>query len=372
MNKTQSKSTILQELEILENFLQENPQHAIRESAVYILKRVKINIARLKTTEDKALASRFMAILNVVKPYLVSRKKCWGSGVLDGIAIKQIQWSEKQKTNYVEYDFTDIEFYDEHILANIEKYLSGKIEGTDYNKSEMSYKDRAFLNGIIRKTKPKIIVEIGLSVGGSSCVILNAMRDIENSKLYSFDYNTLWYREKETGNGRKTGFLVNAIMPEMLYKWELYTGGVPCKYFDKIPGEGIDICLIDTAHFNPGEHLNILEILPFMKKNGIVIYHDTAYHSLHDAAGTTSCISINTLNGKRILLKSEQTMGLPNIGAIILDENIEDMFFALFSNISLPWHDKIADDDFIEMFKHFSKYYPKNLVNIYVYYCYYY
>jgi hypothetical protein len=137
-------------------------------------------------------------------------------------------------------------------------------------------------------------------------------------------------------------------------------------------GGGVDICMIDTAHFNPGEHLNILEILPFMKKNGIVIYHDTAYHSLNGANGATNLVSINTLKGKRIQLKSEKTRGLPNIGAVILDENINETLFALFSNLSLPWSYKIANDDFVEMFKHFSKYYEQDLVQIYVYYCYFY
>jgi glycosyltransferase involved in cell wall biosynthesis len=147
---------------------------------------------------------------------------------------------------------------------------------------------------------------------------------------------------------------------------------VPCKYFDALPEEGIDICFIDTAHFNPGEHLNILEVLPFMKKNGIVIYHDTSYHSMFGADGTTCHISINTLNGKRLFLKSEQTMSLPNIGAIILDDNIDDMLFPLFSNLSLPWSYKITEDDFVEMFKYFSKYYSSALLRIYVYYCYFY
>ncbi len=59
-----------------------------------------------------------------------------------------------------------------------------------------------FLNGIIRKAKPKTIVEMGLSAGGSTCVILNAIRDMENTKLYSFDYNSIWYKEKKLGQDK--------------------------------------------------------------------------------------------------------------------------------------------------------------------------
>ena len=299
-------------------------------------------------------------------------QKNWIIDRLEDIEIIPLKWKNKYKTDYHEIDFSEIEFYDENILADIDRYLHGPIEETNFLKSEMSYKDRAFLNGIIRKAKPKTIVEIGLSAGGSTSVILNAIRDMEDTKLYSFDYNTIWYRDvhKKQDKGRKTGFLVNQIVPNLVSKWELFTGGVPCKYFDVLPQDGIDICFIDTAHFNPGEHLNILEILPFMKKNAIIIYHDTAYHTLHMETGTTNCVSINTLNGKRILLKSEKTNGLPNIGAVILDENIENMLFPLFSNLSLKWSYKISDDDFIEMFKHFSRYYSQDLVQIYIYYCY--
>lgn len=280
-----------------------------------------------------------------------------------------VELSEKQRTNYEKIDFTDIEFFEENILANLEEYLFEGVGKIDFTKCEMSYKQVAFLNGVIRKTTPKTIVEIGLSAGGSSCVILNAIRDIENAKLYSFDYNTIWYREEGKNNARKTGFLVEQIVPELIGKWELHTGGVPCKYFNKyLPNEGVDVCFIDTAHRNPGEHLNILEILPFMKKNGIIILHDTAFH-ISSPIYTTNINLINSLKGKRIFLKTEKTMGLPNISAVVLDENIDDMLYCLFSNLSLPWDYKITKDDFVEMFKHFSKYYSKDLLQFYIYYC---
>ncbi len=278
------------------------------------------------------------------------------------------------KTNYSNINFDRIEFHDEQVLFDIEDSLQGKIGDTSFLKSEMSFKDRAFINGIIRKTKPKNVVEIGLSAGGSSCVILNALKDIENSKLYSFDYNTIWYRDanRKQNNGRKTGFLVPEIVPNLISKWELFTGGVPSKYLENIPIDGIDVCLIDTAHFNPGEHLNILEILPFMKKNGIIIFHDTAYHTLRFDTGYTNCIALNTLRGKRIKLNSENTNGLPNIGAIVLDDDIESMLYPLFSNLSLSWSYKISNDDYLEMLNHFNMYYPSDLIKLFVYYCHFY
>jgi len=252
----------------------------------------------------------------------------------------------------------------------VEKYLQGTVEGSDFPKSETSYKDRAFINGIIRKTKPKTVVEMGTAAGSSACVILNALRDVNDANLYSFDYNETWYREKGQNNARKTGFLVEKTLPGLMHKWNWYTGGVPSKYLDAhLPKDGVDICFIDTVHYNPGELLNILEILPFMKKNGIIIVHDTAYHALKpNALGTTCLTLMNTLKGKRLRLRSEKTMGLENISAVVLDDDIDAMLFPLFANLSLPWSYQITHDDFIDMFRHFSKYYYQTLVSVFVYY----
>jgi len=290
----------------------------------------------------------------------------WGVGLLDDIPSVQEPSIERKRTNYGEVDFSDIERYERHILEKIETKLEGKVSGTEYNKNEMTPKERGFLNGIIRKTKPKNIVEIGLSAGGSTCVILNAISDMDGAKLYSFDYCEFWYRGGEK-SGLKTGFLVERIVPEQMSKWELHTGGVPCKHFGFLPKDGIDVAFIDTAHHNPGEFFNILEILPYMNKNGIVIFHDTAYHILN-ALGITNCVVINTLKGKRIHLKTEYTVGLPNIAALVLDDITSDVNWALFTNISLPWAYKISEEDFVELYKHYGKFYSPEMLKVYIYY----
>ncbi|GBU20889.1 hypothetical protein R80B4_00776 [Fibrobacteres bacterium R8-0-B4] len=297
----------------------------------------------------------------------VPQPRYWGIDFLDKISISQEQLSEKKLTNYNEVDFADIEDYERDILEKIEAKLEGKVPGTEYNKNEMTSKERGFLNGIIRKTKPKNIVEMGISAGGSSCIILNAISDMDDVKLYSFDYNTPWYRCGDK-LGLKTGFLVEQIVPEQMNKWELYTGGVPCKYFNFLPKDGIDVAFIDTVHYNPGEFFNILEILPYMSKNGIIILHDTAYHIIN-AVGITNCVAVNMLKGKHIPLKTEYTTGLPNIAALILDEVTPDMICSLFTNISLPWTYKISKEDFVEMYKHYCKFYSNEMLKIYIYYC---
>lgn len=69
--------------------------------------------------------------------------------------------------DYDSLDFVDIEFFDEDFVLEINAELEKSVKNTSYRRSEMTYKERAFLNGIIRKTKPKNIVEIGVSAGGN-------------------------------------------------------------------------------------------------------------------------------------------------------------------------------------------------------------
>ena len=86
-------------------------------------------------------------------------------------------------------------------INNKEKIIYfDKYEVNIYNKikekfekercSEVWANQREFLNGIIRKLKPKKILEIGIRHGGSSIIILNAINDFKDSKLFSIDISS--------------------------------------------------------------------------------------------------------------------------------------------------------------------------------------
>jgi predicted O-methyltransferase YrrM len=141
--------------------------------------------------------------------------------------------------------------------------------------SEMTQQEREYLNALILRNRPKKLLEIGVSAGGSSIVMLNAIKDIQSSKLYSIDYVDYYYRTFEKYH--KTGYFVDNYHG-LKDKWKLYTGGLSLKFIQEI-GSEIDFCLIDTMHVNPGEILDVLMVLPYLSENCVIVFHDVNSHT---------------------------------------------------------------------------------------------
>ena len=107
--------------------------------------------------------------------------------------------------------------YETNIFNNIKDKLK-------YAKcSIMNENQRVFLNGIIRKSKPKKILELGVFLGGSSIIILNTIKDLKNSYLYSIDLSS----------NEIIGSCVKNHFPNLLKKWTLFKGDVAAQFMEK-------------------------------------------------------------------------------------------------------------------------------------------
>ena len=198
--------------------------------------------------------------------------------------------------------------YETNIFNNIKEKLK-------YTKcSLMTEIQREFLNGVIRKSKPKKILELGVFLGGSSIIILNAIKDLKNSHLYSIELNS---------NGI-IGSCVKNHFPNLLKKWTLFKGDVAAQFMDKI-GKNIDLAMIDTSHFEPGEILDFIMILPFLKEEAIVIIHDIDYQ-ITNAKGKdmryewAPYLIFNIIRGEKYLPSGKGILN-KDIGAIKLEKN---------------------------------------------------
>ena len=256
-------------------------------------------------------------------------------------------------------EITKPEKFENEIVDEINDILNIKLV-PERTISEMTYLERCFLNGIIRQAKPKKILELGVSAGGSSAIILNAIKDFDNTKLYSVDYNKKWYID----NSKDVGFIIDEKFSNLKNKWKLYTEGTAAKFMEEIGGE-IDLCLIDTMHANPGEFLDFLIVLPYLKKNAILILHDIALHHTYKFC-ITNGILFSCLNGNKLSFNEGLWNRFANIGAVILDENVKDNILDYLYLLTLPWEYLPTDNDIYECQKLFSKNYGEEFVDTFI------
>lgn len=173
--------------------------------------------------------------------------------------------SSKNHNKKFRYDINfKYEDYDKEIITDKIKKDSGWI---------LRLQEAQFINGIIRKNRLKNCLEIGVAQGGSSILILNSIKDIDNSVLVSLDLNKELYNDPN----KLTGYRVKEYFPELTKKWKLYTGQQAHKFLVNLNIK-FDFLFLDSTHAAPGEILNFIEALPFLNENAIVVIHDLLWH----------------------------------------------------------------------------------------------
>ncbi len=220
------------------------------------------------------------------------------------------------------------------VYENYETFVLDAISHTDFQTySEMLPSESAFLNGIIRKHKPLKILEIGVAAGASSVLILNAIKDLPGAHLHSIDLSTSYYKNALL----KTGFLIKNSFPELMNKWTLHTGGLALEFMDSI-GSGIDLCLLDTSHKNPGELLDFLMVYPYLKKDALLVIHDIAYHlNFSSQFGFTCAMLFSALKGEKYMPCTLSETTMPNIGMVHLTDQSEEDLFSVFWMLTSCW-----------------------------------
>ena len=172
-------------------------------------------------------------------------------------------------------------------------------------------------------------MELGVDRGGSSIIILNAINDLEDAHLYSIELNS----------EEKVGECVNKYFPKFLKKWTLFKGNIATEFLEQI-GNNIDMAFIDTAHFEPGEILDFIIILPFLKENAIVIFHDIANQitkaQYRKRSEYAPYVIYNAICGKKYLPSGKNIL-THDIGAIKLDKNQSLYYHDYFRLLGGQW-----------------------------------
>jgi len=240
-----------------------------------------------------------------------------------------------------------------------------RLDGSYTKVSEMSAAERAFLNALILRNKPRKLLELGVSAGGSSVVTLNAIKDFSDAQLYSIDLNEMFYKNDR----EKTGYFVDNY-PDLKSKWELLTGGLALNFMDKI-GAGVDFCLIDTVHSNPGEILDFLMILPFLKDDAVVVFHDVTLHVQYFVMkkyaraekAITNNMLMSAITGRKLLQGSHDGDLFANIGGIRIGKDTKENVFEIFNLLTIPWCYLPTDKQEQEIISWFERYYDKYYID---------
>lgn len=227
--------------------------------------------------------------------------------------------------------------------------------------SEMTEFENAFLCGLLKEKRPKKILEVGVSAGGTSVVIMQCINTLElDCEMYSVDLSEYYYRDPQ----KKCGFLVDEVGIKIKGKRELITGHIIAECIEQI-GSGIDFVILDTIHSCPGEILDFLTIAPFLTKDATVVLHDIGMHYDYSPQAFATQILLDTVTADSFVEEDFTRDGhYPNIGAFVCNNDTMKYIDHVFSALNISWS-IIPENKHLDAYRViFEKYYDdKRLVN---------
>lgn len=234
----------------------------------------------------------------------------------------------------------------------------------DLRYVEMTESERRFVNALVLRHKPKKALEIGVSAGGSSVVILNALRQNGEGLLYAVDLLDHYYADPS----RKAGFLIDGH-PDLQDRYRLFTGRLAHEFMEEIGG-GIDFCFIDTKHLLPGEVLDFLMAYPYLADNCVVVLHDIKYHTFSKTGrNIATAVLQSAIGGKKVMPplinveEEEKHTPFANIGGTILDGSTGANIWNVFNLLTLEWAYTIDQSTAEALEKFVKSHYAKELAD---------
>ena len=222
-------------------------------------------------------------------------------------------------------------------------------------KRAMSGFDSAFLCGALKKFQPKKIVEIGITSRVTTSIILQCLEDIgQEYEMHSVDISTDYYHAAKSNIARQlepdyawkyikenaiSSLPSNANSVELRGKHIFHDGQSLIPAINKI-GNEIDFVVFNViSNEIPGEILDFLAILPYLKNDAVVVLRNVIESQLdfNKVANNAATVLFSTITADKFLNLPPQHVDLvyayPNIGAFQINEqtreNIENVFLAL-------------------------------------------
>jgi hypothetical protein len=148
----------------------------------------------------------------------------------------------------------------------------------------------------------------------------------------------------------------------------IYTGKQPHKFLEKLNLK-FNFLFLDTVHLSPGELINIIEALPFLEENAIIVLHDimlhlptinTYYKPREIKFHPSQIFLMSSLSGYKVILEDE-SKNPDNIGVVFLYPNKEKNYLNYFLLLLTPWEYMPSKAEIKELRVFILKYYKKSV-----------
>lgn len=242
------------------------------------------------------------------------------------------------------------------------------IRGKEKFVCEMTEQNHAFISGLLKKKKPKKIVEIGIAEGGTTAVIMTALSMLGlESEVFSVDLNENFYKDKNLETGYSYYDMREYIKPGKS-KHQFFLGKTIGGVIDRI-GKEVDFVIIDTTHVLPGEVLDFITILPYLTDDAIVVLHDVDVHYgrlLRNESGAKEDVAtrilLSVVAAKRMIDTENK---LCNIAAFEINADTYRYIEGCFLALGLIWGYRLSIENLIEYRNAISKKYDKYYVELF-------
>lgn len=264
-------------------------------------------------------------------------------------------------------------------MNRAERFFLSSLPPPPSTEPEMTEFESAFLCGLLKKFRPKKIVEVGVAAGGTTAIILECLENIgQKYSMVSIDISKDFHLNKQL----KTGFLAKDTKKDLkVGTHKFYFDTVLPLLIDNIGGD-IDFLILDTAHILPGEVIDFLIALPYLKENAVVCLHDISECQTHPNANflfqhaTTALFA--AVHADKILnfasfisnggdiINGNLSVHYPNIAAFQINENTLKNIENVFLTLVLRWR-YLPDDRFLKAYSSMlEKIYPQELFMIFL------
>ncbi len=183
--------------------------------------------------------------------------------------------------NYEEFNIDIVDEGEEYVQKCDRELENAFKNHSDLNPAELETNSAKKLYSLIRKLRPRKIVETGVCNGYSSSIILKALKDNDKGKLYSIDLPALANETERTAAvvapNKKPGWLIPQKFKD---RWEFYKGNT----FYQTPkalkkAQKIDIFLHDSLHTYEAMMFEFSIAWKHLKQNGILLADNVNFNN---------------------------------------------------------------------------------------------